>query len=123
MPINICWTIPLHPSVNSDDPRLMLSGEQVQWIKDFHKTNKETCQSVSSEHKDIHASISKYGRGIDKVCISYLTINQYILITWCHMVCVCVCVVCVVGTVVCQLCVECFHLTNSWYCMHAIIYS
>ena len=27
-----------------------------------------TVQSVSQEHKDIHASISKYGRMIDKVC-------------------------------------------------------
>lgn len=45
----------------------MVSSEQVQMIKDLHKSSRETCQNISSEHKDIHASISKFGRAIDKV--------------------------------------------------------
>lgn len=48
------------------NPQQSLSSEEAQWIKELHKTGKEACLSISTDHKDIHASISKYGRAIDK---------------------------------------------------------
>lgn len=47
-------------------PESLLSPDQAQVVVDLAKHTKEACQSVSSEHKDIHASISKFGRAIDK---------------------------------------------------------
>ena len=54
---------------NHAGPEQMINSEQIQMIKDLHKSSKETCQKISSEHKEIHASISKFGRAIDKVSI------------------------------------------------------
>ena len=36
-------------------------------VKSCMREAKDTCQSVSTEHKDIHAAISKFGRAVDKV--------------------------------------------------------
>ncbi len=60
-----------------NDPQQVLCGEQVQWIKDLHKSSKEACHSISAEHKDIHASISKYGRAIDKVYLDSIIIRVW----------------------------------------------
>ena len=51
----------------------LLTAEQVQATVELAKRAKEACQNVSSEHKDIHTSISKFGRAIDKVCNLYNT--------------------------------------------------
>ncbi len=59
-------------------PDSLVSPVQSQAVKDCMKRVKDTCQDVSTEHKDIHAAISKFGRAIDKVQ------NR--------AVCVCVCV-------------------------------
>jgi hypothetical protein len=56
-----------HHTASHTDTEQALSNEQVQWLKELHKTGKEMCLSISTDHKDIHASISKYGRAIDKV--------------------------------------------------------
>lgn len=48
-------------------PESLLSPEQVHATVELAKRAKEACQNVSTEHKDIHASISKFGRAIDKV--------------------------------------------------------
>ena len=48
-------------------PDSLLTSEQVQVTVELAKHAKEACQAVSTEHKDIHASISKFGRAIDKV--------------------------------------------------------
>ena len=53
----------LHPA-SSEGP---LGPEQSQPVKEFVQKAKETCQAISTEHKDIHASISKFGKAIDKV--------------------------------------------------------
>ena len=50
----------------------MLSSEHCQAVKECAKTAKETCQGISTEHKEVHAAISKFGRAIDKVCVSPL---------------------------------------------------
>ena len=74
-PLPFSSSLPLHPlsilpslASNSDSGQPVTATEKAKWVKELHKTTKEECQSISSEHKDIHASISKYGRAIDKVC-------------------------------------------------------
>ena len=52
---------------NCGGPHGILTTEQVEMIKAVQKDGKDACQSISSEHKDIHATISKFGRAIDKV--------------------------------------------------------
>ena len=48
----------------------MLSEEDVQSVKSFISQVTSDVQSVSQCHKDMHASISKYGRVIDKVGVA-----------------------------------------------------
>ena len=54
-----------HPAC-SEGP---LEPDQSQTVKEFVQKAKDTCQAISTEHKDIHASISKFGKAIDKVCM------------------------------------------------------
>ena len=51
-------------------PESLLSPEQVHATVELAKRAKQACQNVSTDHKDIHASISKFGRAIDKVSLS-----------------------------------------------------
>lgn len=44
-----------------------LSEEDIEVMKDYIKQVSTEIQAVSQDHKDVHASISKYGRVIDKV--------------------------------------------------------
>ncbi len=48
-----------------------LSVQERQAVEEYASKLSATIQSVSQEHKDIHASISKYGRIIDKVRCFY----------------------------------------------------
>ncbi len=64
-----------------------MDTSQLHTVKELVRKTKETCQSVSTEHKDIHASISKFGKAIDKVRTflhSYLlcSYNSYIRIVY-----------------------------------------
>ena len=45
----------------------IVDTSQLHTVKELVRRTKETCQSISTEHKDIHASISKFGKAIDKV--------------------------------------------------------
>ena len=56
--------------ISSPPPESVLSSEHCQAVKECTKTAKETCQGISTEHKEVHAAISKFGRAIDKVCVS-----------------------------------------------------
>jgi len=49
------------------DTQVPLTSEQAEMLKELQKSSKEVCQSVSTEHKDVHGAISKFGRAIDKV--------------------------------------------------------
>ena len=49
-------------------PGAMVTPLQSLAVRDCVKKVKETCQGISSEHKDVHGVISKFGRAIDKVC-------------------------------------------------------
>ena len=60
----------LFATANCIGSQNVVASEQVKRVKELHKAGKEACLSISSEHKDIHASISKFGRAIDKVCSS-----------------------------------------------------
>ena len=61
----------IFPSHSSPPPpESVLSPEHCQAVKECTKTAKETCQGISTEHKEVHAAISKFGRAIDKVCVS-----------------------------------------------------
>lgn len=56
-------------------PDSPVTAEFVGAVKECAKKAKEASQSVSNEHKDIHAAISKCGRVIDKVhvqCVSLM---------------------------------------------------
>ncbi|XP_064382046.1 E3 ubiquitin-protein ligase RMND5A-like isoform X2 [Halichondria panicea] len=44
----------------------IVDTSQLHTVKELVRKTKETCQSISTEHKDIHASISKFGKAIDK---------------------------------------------------------
>jgi len=44
----------------------VVSPQHCQAVKECAKSVKETCQGISTEHKDVHAAISKFGRAIDK---------------------------------------------------------
>ena len=59
----------------------MLSSEHCQAVKECTKTAKETCQGISTEHKEVHAAISKFGRAIDKVCVSNSPIPPPLLLS------------------------------------------
>ena len=52
---------------NCSDSQVPLTSEQVEMLKELQKSCKEVCQNVSTEHKDVHGAISKFGRAIDKV--------------------------------------------------------
>ena len=57
-----------------------LDTGQLHSVKEVVKKTKETCQSISTEHKDIHASISKFGKAIDKVVpIVFTHMHIYLL--------------------------------------------
>ena len=53
-----------------------LNKEDQQALKEYAEEVSKVVQSVSQEHKDIHAAISKCGRVVDKV--SHVTYNIYI---------------------------------------------
>ena len=44
-----------------------MSEEQREAVRQCLKTIKEAAQAASNEHKDMHATISKLGKAIDKV--------------------------------------------------------
>ncbi len=54
-----------------------LSDEERLVIKECITKLSTIVQSLSQEHKDIHASISKYGRVIDKVRYFLFNFNKY----------------------------------------------
>ena len=53
-----------------------LNKEDQQALKEYVEEVSKVVQSVSQEHKDIHAAISKCGHVVDKV--SHVTYNIYI---------------------------------------------
>ena len=66
--IKYCYTC-----THTVPPESLLSPEQVRATVELAKRTKQACQNVSTDHKDIHASISKFGRAIDKVSRSWMT--------------------------------------------------
>ena len=62
-----------HTHTHTVPPESLLSPEQVHATVELAKRTKQACQNVSTDHKDIHASISKFGRAIDKVSRSWMT--------------------------------------------------
>lgn len=46
-----------------------MAVEQSEAVRQCMRGVKETAQAASNEHKDMHATISKLGKAIDKVCI------------------------------------------------------
>lgn len=56
----------LQQQISEAPPESALSAEQSQAVKECTQQLKEVCQGISSEHKDVHATISKFGRAIDK---------------------------------------------------------
>lgn len=46
-----------------------MTQEQREAVQQCMRGVKEAAQAASNEHKDMHATISKLGKAIDKVCI------------------------------------------------------
>ena len=55
------------PYVHTASGDIVLGGVEFEAVKNVAREARDVAAGVSNDHKDIHASISKFGRTIDKV--------------------------------------------------------
>ena len=64
------FSLPLTVPVRAAPGGGEVTQEQREAVRQCIRSAKEAAQAASNEHKDMHATISKLGKAIDKVCAS-----------------------------------------------------